>query len=197
MLLWDLARSTGYVALLAFTAATALGALGSTRGATMQPADLDRRYLRQMAHRSAALTGLVMLALHVIVILLDTFVSVSVLGVLIPFTAGWSPFAVGLGTLGLYAIIAAAVSGAMRGRLATSIHMTRRWRAVHLAAYAGWVLSMGHGLLAGTDTGRWWSIALYTGCAAAVAAAVALRIRHRHEPTAASPSVAASIGSPS
>lgn len=183
MTLWFLARSLGFVALLALTASTALGAWGSARG-TLAPDEIDRRFLRQMAHRSAAITGLVALGLHILLIVLDSFVSVSIAGILVPFTAGWSPFAVGIGSLATYAIIAAAVSGAMRSRLASSGTATRRWRIVHLSAYVGWLLSIGHGLLAGTDTGQGWAWAIYGACVAVVATAVAVRL-HRHAPSEA------------
>ena len=176
MTAWYLARATGMVALLAFTASTALGAL-ATRTGNRSVRALDRRYLTQVAHRSAAILGLVALAAHVVLLITDAYVDVGVSSTLLPFTAGYRPLALGLGTLAVYAFIAVAVSGAMRGRLATSRRGVRTWRAVHLSAYVGWALSMGHGLLAGTDTGATWSTAIYVACGAAVVVAVALRLR--------------------
>jgi sulfoxide reductase heme-binding subunit YedZ len=38
---------------------------------------------------------------------------------------------------------------------------------------------MGHGVLAGTDTGRAWATVVYVGCALAVAGVAALRILAR------------------
>ena len=177
MTLWYLARATGLVALIAFTVSTMLGALASTAHGRKSTTQLDRRFLQQMAHRSAAVTGLVMLLAHTTFIVVDSFVNVSVSGALVPFTAGYRPLAVGLGTLAVYSIVSVAVSGAMRGRLATSDRAARRWRAVHLLAYVGWALAMGHGILAGTDTGQWWSTAIYVVCGAAVAVAASLRLR--------------------
>lgn len=174
MTLWYLARGAGFAALIAFTASTMLGALATTgrRGAQ----GLDRRYLRQMAHRSAAVTGLVMLATHIVLILTDVYVNASVSGALIPFTAGYRPLALGLGSVAVYLLVLVAVSGALRGRLATSARGARLWRRVHLMAYGGWVLSMGHGILAGTDTGTRWTTAIYLGCGAAVVSAIAARL---------------------
>ncbi|MBC7633565.1 hypothetical protein [Aeromicrobium sp.] len=185
MTLWYLARATGFVALIAFTASTALGALSAVSGGSGARA-LDNRYLRQMAHRSAAVTGLLMLAVHVTLLVLDVFVNVSLTGALIPFTAGYRPVALGLSSMAVYLFIVAAVSGAARGRLSTSARAARTWRRVHVAAYVGWALSMGHGLLAGSDTGALWSSALYVACGSAVVAAVAIRLHalgdHRANP---------------
>jgi sulfoxide reductase heme-binding subunit YedZ len=174
MTLWYLARGAGFAALIAFTASTVLGALATTGRTGAQ--GLDRRYLRQMAHRSAAVTGLVMLALHTVLLVTDAYVNVSVTGALIPFTAGYRPLALGLGSFAVYLFVLVAVSGAARGRLAASAKGARNWRRVHLMAYAGWALSMGHGILAGTDTGASWTTAIYLACVAAVVFAVAARL---------------------
>jgi len=177
MTVWYLARVTGMVALIAFTLSTALGAFSSAVLGGGSPPQLDRRFLLQMAHRSAAVTGLVMLLAHTALIVVDSFVDVSVSDALVPFTAGYRPVAVGLGSLAVYATISVAVSGALRGRLASSERAVHRWRAVHLLAYAGWGMSMAHGVLAGTDTGQPWSTAIYVVCGIAVAIAVSIRIR--------------------
>ena len=64
MTLWYLARAAGFAALFAATASVTLGALASgTR--THDAQSRDRRVLRQLAHRSAAVVTLAMLALHV------------------------------------------------------------------------------------------------------------------------------------
>lgn len=179
MTLWYLARAAGMVALIAFTASTALGALSPRRRRAPGPEDVDRRYLLQMAHRSAAITGLLALAAHVVFLVMDSYVNVSVSGALIPFTAGYRPFALALGTVGVYAITLVAVSGAARGRLAASPRAARVWRSVHTMAYLGWALAMAHGVLAGTDTGARWSTAVYAACGGAVAVALAIRLHAR------------------
>lgn len=176
-MIWYLARATGMVALIAFTASTAMGALASRRRTRGSDQQLDRRFLVQTAHRSAAVLGLTMLLAHAVLIILDVYVDVSLTSTLVPFTAGYRPLALGLGTLAVYAFVVVAVSGAARGRLAGSARAARTWRRVHLAAYAGWALAMGHGILAGTDTGASWSTAIYSACGFAVAVAVGLRLR--------------------
>lgn len=198
MTIWLLARATGMVALMAFTASVALGALAASPKALplhdkmalqdkMTPGDtMDRRFLKQMAHRSAAVIGLALLLVHAILIIIDSFVNVSISGALVPFTAGFRPIALAAGTLSVYTFVAVAVSGALRGRLTTSAGSVRRWRYIHLSAYAGWALAMGHGIFAGTDTGVWWTTAVYVACGAAVLTAVTVRLvaemKHRSSP---------------
>lgn len=174
MTIWWIARALGLVALLALTSATALGAV-STRGG-VDRRSRDRRTVVQLAHRSSALVGLSALVLHVVLLVLDTHVDLTIGSVLVPFTSGFAPLGVGLGVLALWAFVAAAASGALRGRLAGTRVSPRVWRAVHLSGYAGWALSLGHGLLTGTDTGTWWSSATYALCAAFVGGAVLLRL---------------------
>ncbi len=174
MTLWYLARALGVVALLGFTAATCLGAL-----ATVGRDDARGRrgrVVRQLVHRSLALVALVALVGHVGLLVLDSHVDLGLAGVLVPGLSGFAPFAVALGTLAVWAFVLAGVSGLSRGRLAGSRVGPRAWRAVHLAAYGGWLLSMGHGILAGTDTGQAWSTAVYAVCGLAVAGALWLRV---------------------
>lgn len=190
MTLWFLARAAGFVALLAATVTVTLGALGAsarppgTRVDRAHVAHVDRRVLAQLVHRSAAVITLAMLALHGVLLVLDHYVAVGWSGALVPFTAGYRGFALGLGTLALYAFLVVAASGALRGRLAGSPRAVRAWRGVHLSAYGAWVLALGDGVLAGTDTARPWALVLYGGCAALVAAAGSARLlargRHRN-----------------
>ncbi len=170
MTLWYLARAAGVMALVSFTCATVLGALGSS----VRQAGV--RFGLEYVHRAAAATGLVLLGGHVTAVILDSYVDIGP-GVLVwPLGSGYRPFAVLLGALALYALVLAALAGAARGRLAASAALTRRWRLLHGAAYAGWLLSVGHGLLAGTDRGTGWMLLIDLACVVAVAAAVMARM---------------------
>jgi sulfoxide reductase heme-binding subunit YedZ len=169
MTLWFLARAAGFVALLAASVTVALGAAGtSSRG--------DRRIVAHLVHRSAAVLTLTMLGLHAVLLVTDRFVDLSVAGALVPFTAGYRGFALGLGTLAVYGFVVVAATGALRGRLAGGRTAARAWRAVHASAYVAWVLAMAHGVLAGTDTARGWALDIYGASAFLVAAAVTARL---------------------
>lgn len=175
MTIWYLMRACGLVALLAFSISVGLGAF-STVG--WRP---ERRLLHQLLHRSVAVLGLVFLLLHLTFVVLDTSVPIPLGVVLVPFTAAYRPFAVGLGTLALWSLVLAAVSGWARGSVLNASPRAgeRTWRTLHAVAYVGWALSIGHGVLTGTDTGTWWTTLTYVVCAATGIAAVTTRWRHR------------------
>lgn len=169
MTLWFLARAAGFVAVIAATITVALGAAGTASFG-------DRRIVAQLVHRSAAVLTLALLGLHVVLLVADQYVDVSVAGALVPFTAGYRGTALGLGTLAGYALLIVSATGALRGRLAASATAARAWRAVHLSAYAAWALAMVHGVLAGSDTRTTQGLLTYTACAAVVAIAAASRL---------------------
>lgn len=172
MTTWYLIRSLGLVAYLAFSLSLALGASSTTSGA--EHAAIDRRVVRQLLHRSVAVLGLVALLLHLVLVVRDSFVPTSLSAVLVPLTATFRPFALALGTLALYSFVLAAVAGWSRTAVAGALG-ERAWRRLHASAYVGWVLCLGHGILAGTDTSQQWSWLVYGAGAAVVVAALAWR----------------------
>ncbi|WGX99102.1 ferric reductase [Nocardioides sp. L-11A] len=181
MTLWYLARAAGFVALLTASTTVALGALGTSSWD-------GRRIMTHLVHRSAAVLTLAMLGLHAVLLVTDRYVDVGVGGALVPFTAHYRGVALGLGTLAVYGFAVVSLSGALRGRLATSTAAVRTWRGIHVTAYGAWGLAMLHGILAGTDTGLTWALALYAACGVLVAGAAAVRlnrlVRDRRRPLA-------------
>ncbi|TDU88354.1 sulfoxide reductase heme-binding subunit YedZ [Kribbella voronezhensis] len=173
MTLWYLARASGVMAMVLFTIAASLGAIGA---GSRKP---EQRFWLQYVHRSAAVTGLLLLAAHVTAVIADSYVAISPSVLVWPFGAGYRPFAVTLGVLAMYGLVFAALVGAARGRLASSQAFTKRWRSLHIAASVGWLLSVGHGLLAGTDRSTPWMLAITTSCLVAVVASAAVRARSR------------------
>lgn len=182
MTLWYLARAAGVMALICFTVTTALGALAPTARAA------GMRFGLGYVHRSAAITGLVLLFAHLVAVISDSYVDIGLSVVVWPLGSGYRPFAVLLGALALYTFVFAAVVGAARGRLAGSAGFSRRWRTLHAVAYAGWALSILHGLLAGTDRASGWMLGIDLACVAAVAFAATTRLGaekdHRQTPLA-------------
>jgi predicted ferric reductase len=176
MNLWFTARGAGLSALVLLSLSTCLGALVSRRG---NPA---RRYLVQYLHRACAGLGLAVLTLHVGTIIADTYANVGWRGALIPFTAGYRPTWVALGSLSAYTFIVVAVLGLARGRMAGSPRAARIWRALHGLAYLGWGSAMLHGFTSGTDSSVGWVRALYVVSLVAVLGSVGARVvqeRHR------------------
>lgn len=174
MTMYELIRSCGLVAYLLFSLSLALGLASTAGGRT--PQALDRRLVRQLLHRSTAVVGLVALGAHLTLTVVDTYVSTSIGAVLVPFTASYRTFALGLGSLALYAFVLAALSGWLRLTTARVIS-ERGWRWLHAVAYLGWVLCLSHGLLAGPDTGQRWALVAYVAGVLAVLVGLAVRLR--------------------
>jgi hypothetical protein len=168
VLIWYLARGAGITAYIMLSVATAVGAVIGRR--SIRP---DRRVVWQYVHRSAALAGVSMLALHIGTILADPYAHVGVRG-LLPFGSSYRPLAITLGVLTAYVLVAVSVTGVLRSSLAKSHRGARIWRGIHLSSYAAWAAAAWHFYLAGTDARQWWAlIVLFAGVAAVLAAVIA------------------------
>jgi Ferric reductase like transmembrane component len=165
---WYLTRGTGVVALLLLTASVVLGILGSLRFAA---APRWPRFAVDALHRDISLLVLVLIAVHVITSVLDTFASIKLTDAVIPFASSYRPLWLGLGALSFDILIALVLTSLVRRRLGYRV-----WRAVHWLAYASWPVAVLHGLGSGSDTKTWWMLAITAGCVAAVSAATAVRI---------------------
>ena len=171
MTLWYTARGAGLAALVALSAATALGALVS-----MPSGNAARRVVVQYAHRAAAVLGLALLAVHVTAILADAKAHVGIVGALVPFQSSYRPGSVALGSLAAYLVLGVSALGLARGRLARSAHAIRAWRGLHALAYVGWGAAILHGFRSGTDVGEGWVDALFLSCLIVVLAAITARL---------------------
>lgn len=172
-MLYDLIRSCGLVTYLAFSLSVALG-IASASGDVSDKA-IDQRAVRQLLHRSVAVTGLAALVLHIALTVIDTYIATPLHAVVVPFTSSYKPLALGLGSLALYSFVIAAGAGWLRLAVARLLS-ERGWRRVHQSAYVGWALCLGHGLLAGPDTDQPWALAAYAAGVAVVVAGLAARI---------------------
>lgn len=174
MNLWFTARGAGLSALVLVSISICLGALVSRRAAAPQSA--GRRYVAQYLHRVSGSLGIAVLALHISTILADSYAHVGWRGALIPFTSGYRPTWIALGSLAAYTFVVVAVLGAARGRLAGSARGAKVWRSVHALSYAAWAAAMMHGFFSGTDSSVPWVRAIYVTCLVAVLGASAARV---------------------
>lgn len=173
MLMYQLIRSLGLVAYLTFSLSLALG-LASVAGGVTDEA-IDRRLVRQFVHRSAAVVGLIALGAHLTLTVLDTYVKTPLTAVLVPFTSGYEAVALGIGSLAMYAFVAAATTGWLRARIAER-YGEGTWRLLHRVSYVGWALCLLHGILAGPDASRRWALATYAIGVLAVGAGLWARV---------------------
>jgi sulfoxide reductase heme-binding subunit YedZ len=166
--IWYTMRASGVVALVLLSATMTLGILTAGRAKSRTwPA-----FAQADLHKRISILAMVFLALHVLTAVLDTYVHVGWAALVVPFASGYQPFWVALGTVGVDLILALAISGALRQRIAA-----RTWRAIHWVAYASWPVAMAHSLGMGTDAGQLWMDALAGMCCLAVVLPLAWRIR--------------------
>jgi methionine sulfoxide reductase heme-binding subunit len=170
--LWFLARGSGLVTLILLTLSVALGVANVQR---LQTARVPR-FVINAVHRNASLLALVFLAIHIVTIVLDSYVNISLIDAVVPFGAGYRPLWVGLGAVALDLLLAVVVTSLLRRHIGH-----RAWRATHWLAYACWPVALLHGLGTGTDAGTTWMLAVTGVCVAVVVAAVLARLSERHD----------------
>ena len=165
--LWALGRGTGVVALLMFTATVVLGIV-SRSGRSV--AGLGRFGLAEL-HRTAALTGVGLVAVHLTSLFFDPYAQLRLVDVVVPFLGSYRPLFLGLGTLALDLLLVITAVSLLR-----NVVGPRAFRAVHWLTYLLWPVALVHGLGNGTDAGSVWMDAVAALSTATVLAAVAWRL---------------------
>ena len=166
--LWYATRATGLVSLILFTATMVLGITTTTRSRSRNWPG----FAHQELHRRVSMMAVVLLGVHVLTSVLDTYVNIGWVAVVVPFASSYGRFWVGVGAIALDLMIAVFVTSLLRARLRAGT-----WRAVHWLAYLSWPVALAHAFGMGTDAGEHWVIALGAACVAAVGAALAWRLR--------------------
>jgi methionine sulfoxide reductase heme-binding subunit len=170
--LWFVARASGLTSLVFLTLSVALGIAAGARRPALP------RFVTQGMHRTCALTGLLLLVVHVAAVVADPYVPLEWTDVFWPFAAGYEPLWTGLGTVALDLMLVIIASSVVRHRIGL-----RTWRGIHLTAYAAYALSIGHGLGAGTDAQEPAVAALTGTSVGVVVAALVLRLYRDHDRT--------------
>jgi DMSO/TMAO reductase YedYZ heme-binding membrane subunit len=165
---WYLARSSGIVALVLLFAGVVWGVLLTTR--VFKPHDRPAWLLD--LHRWLGGMALVMTGLHLLGLFLDGYIDFGPGELFVPGVSPYRTFAVAIGILSLYVMIAVQVTSYMRRWLSKRV-----WHGIHLLSYGlVWGAAI-HAGLAGTDVPN----RLYQGLALAltVVAVVATGVRIR------------------
>jgi len=164
---WYISRAAGLTAYLLLTLNVCLGLMVRTRALDW----LLARWRSFDLHQFTALLALGFLALHVFSLLGDHFIGYRLDQLLIPFASPYRPPWVALGVVALYLLIGIAGSSYLQRFISH-----RAWRAIHYLSFAAFLLALGHGILAGTDSGQPWAMLLYTGSGGLVAALTTSRL---------------------
>ena len=174
-LLWYTTRATGIVSLVLLTGTVMLGVLGTARAASAR----WPRLVTAGLHRNLALTSVALVGVHVVTTVVDPFASISVVAAFIPFSSGYRPLWLSLGTIAFDLLLAVIVTSLLRDRL-----KHRTWQVVHLLVYLSWPVALWHGLGTGTDTKLAWVLGIDVACVAAVGWAVWWRLSLTARPAA-------------
>lgn len=174
--LWYSTRSSGLAAFVLLTMAVVLGVLTTQRVATTR----WPRFASQSLHRYVSLLAMVLLLVHIVTTVVDSYVDVRWWSTVIPFTSSYQTFFVGLGAVAFDLLLAITITSLLRP---ASGH--RWWRLIHWSSYAAWPLALAHYLGSGTDATTTWGLAIALTSLAAVFIAVIVRlvIERREGPT--------------
>ena len=184
-LLWYLSRATGVVSIVLLTAVVVLGMLTAAR----RRPHTDQATMVMALHRWLGLGVTTFVVAHVVTAIAETYVSIGWISAIVPFTSGYAPVWVGLGTLALDLFAAVAVTSYFRHRLPE-----RTWRVVHLLSYALWPMALVHGIALGTSSEPFLR-GVTIGCAVVGAAAVTWRLGATHHDRTRRETVAAQVWS--
>jgi DMSO/TMAO reductase YedYZ heme-binding membrane subunit len=170
---WDTARAGGIVAWCLLAAGVLWGLAMSTKTTP----DRVRPSWMVDLHRFLGGLAVVFVGVHVVGLLLDSYVHFGLTDVLVPLASSWHPAAVAWGIVGMYLLVAVELTSLARRRL-----RRRTWRLVHGLSFPTFALATVHGLTAGTDSGNLlWQVALWA-TTAAVAFLTAVRLLQLAEP---------------
>jgi predicted ferric reductase len=178
-LLWYVARSSGLVTWALVAASVLWGLALSTRALGRRPRPA---WLLDL-HRFLGGAAVVFTAIHVITVVLDSYVHFGLVNVLVPFTGSWHPVAVAWGIVSLYLLVAVEATSLLRTRLPKRV-----WRATHYLSFPLFAMATIHGMTAGTDRHSplmVWSVVGMTAAIAGFTAYRAAGVERRSPPSSA------------
>jgi sulfoxide reductase heme-binding subunit YedZ len=140
-------RAAGVVGLVLISLSVLLGLALAAR--VVRRPGLKRAVAR--LHEHVALTALGAIAVHGLSLLGDHWLNPGLRGIAVPFALGYRPRFTGMGIIAGYFAVLVGPSFYIRRRLGAA-----RWRRLHRATIAVWVLSVIHTLGAGSDASRPW-----------------------------------------
>jgi sulfoxide reductase heme-binding subunit YedZ len=164
---WIASRAFGVIALVMVAVSVGMG-LAMAMRAAKGPGAMAK--LKQ-AHEATALTALIFIAAHGLVLLGDTYLRPGLAGIAIPFVMSHTPFWTGLGVLG----------GWLAGLLGLTFYVRRwigpkLWRRMHRWTLAVYALAVVHTLGAGTDARSAWLLVIVISTVAPLAVMTAIRM---------------------
>ncbi len=164
---WYISRASGLIAFVLLSFSVILGLLISTKAA-------DRVLPRPLVfdlHQFLSVLVLSFTGVHIGSLLFDGFLRFTPMQLVVPFAAPYRPFWTGIGVLAAWSVSLITASFWARKRIGQ-----RNWRRIHYLSFAAYLTALGHGAMAGTDSGVPLVILLYVGSFGVVMALLIYRI---------------------
>jgi hypothetical protein len=167
MIDWNLIRAAGIGAFLMLWASVAWGLAATTSLFGKRVSKATSIAL----HQAASTAGLLLLAAHLGLLLVDRFMPFTPLDLVIPMRATYRPVGVTLGIAAIFLM----VFGVLVTSWGRKLIGTKWWRRTHALSVPAFALAMMHGLMTGTDSRRPAMFWMYLGSAAIVVFLLLLR----------------------
>lgn len=170
---WYLSRSTGIVAMVLLCLSMVWGVLLSTRALR----EVDRPAWLLSLHTWLAGSSLVLVALHLVGLVFDEWVSFGAKDLLVPGVASWkgatrvNEIGTAVGVVALYGLIVVQLTSYLRRRLSRAV-----WAAIHRLSFPLVFAVLLHAGWAGSDTGNRAYQVMALMLAMAVAVAMVIRV---------------------
>jgi methionine sulfoxide reductase heme-binding subunit len=175
MRLWLAARATGITAYLVLTVLVALGLILS-HPVNQSTWKLSKRLFPW--HENLFVFVVSFVLAHIVALILDPYADVSVIGAFIPGLSGYRTVPVAVGSVALYALLLTGLTARYTKALPAGW-----WLKLHRLSLAVFLLSWGHGMLAGTDSDSLRWLYVVSGLVVIAAAAYRYWIAKKRRPT--------------
>ncbi|MEO5900152.1 MAG: ferric reductase-like transmembrane domain-containing protein [Ilumatobacteraceae bacterium] len=139
---WYIARSGGIVAWALLALSVFWGVALSSRFLGKKP---KPNWMLDL-HRFIGGLSVVFTAIHVVALIADSFVTITVINVLVPLSGNYQRGGVAWGIIAMYLLVAVEVTSLLRKRLSKRV-----WRTIHSLSFPLFFMSTVHLLLVGTD----------------------------------------------
>lgn len=147
---WDATRSSANVAWVLLLFTILWGVLLTTRVLR----GIDRPAWLLDLHKWLGVVVIVFSVIHMVTLVLDSYINFSVWSVLIPGLSTYRTWSVAAGVLGFWLLVTVQLTSVFKRKFTQ-----RTWRQIHMLSYPLYGIIAVHALTAGSDVGSRW----YTG----------------------------------
>jgi len=148
---WDWIRILGFLSYYFFTMSAVFGIVRKSVWLT------KHKNLVFQLHTIAGWLGLLTLIGHMLILLVDQYMTFTIFEILIPFVTDYHTFGTSLGIVAFYFFaITLYTSDVLIMKMKFPV-----WKKIHFIVFPAWLFSLAHGLLVGTDSSNPFVLSLY------------------------------------